>query len=102
MDTVEDIVKRLNALRKKFPKSPRVVGFAVEDGTDWMGEPALYIWVLLDSATPESELDWEKLRPIDWAIHEDIFGRKDQRYPYVMYRTEAEHAELTNGSPGRA
>ncbi len=96
MDTVEDIVKRLNALRKRFPKSPKVARFVVEDSRDSMNEPALYIWVLLENDTPDSDRAWEKLQPIDRMIADAIFETKDPRYPYVRFQTEAEHEEMLN------
>jgi hypothetical protein len=94
MDTVEQIVKRLNRLKRGFPKSPKVIRFVVEDSQDWAGEPALYIWALLENGTPESEQSWEKIKPIEGAIVEAIFERKDPRYPYVRFRTEQEYEDM--------
>lgn len=93
MDTVAQIEKRLNALKRKFPKSPKVVRFVIEDSRDWVGEPALYIWVLLASDSPREELTHDKLAPIDKAITTELQG--DPRFPYTRFRTEAEHLELT-------
>jgi len=97
MDTVEQIEKRLNKLKAKFPRSPKVVRFVVEDGRDWMGEPALYIWVLFENGTPESEQTLEKVWPIERLIADDIFARKDPRFPYVRFRTDAEYEDMVAG-----
>ncbi|VTT98127.1 unnamed protein product [Gemmataceae bacterium] len=95
MDTVAQIEKRLTALKRKLPPSPRVVRFVVEDRPDHVGEPSLFIWILLDSNTPRGELTHAKLAPIDQAVTAEIMGRKDPRFPHVLFRTEAEHLELT-------
>lgn len=93
MDTVAQIEKRLNALKRKFPRSPKVVRFVIEDGRDWTGEPSLYIYVLLDSDSPPAELTHAKLAPIDKAVAAEL--KDDPRFPFTRFRTEAEHLELT-------
>jgi hypothetical protein len=95
MDTVAQIEKRLTALKRKLPPSPKVVRFVVEDRPDHAGEPAVFIWVLLDSGSTREELSHAKLAPIDEAVTAEIMARNDPRFPHVLFRTEAEHLELT-------
>lgn len=95
MDKPDKIVKQLNALKRRFPKAPKVVRFVVEDGNDWMGQPALFIWVLLDSGSTREDLAIENLRAIDRTIFDELHTEDEPRWPFVRFRTEAEHAELT-------
>lgn len=97
MDTIKQIEKRLNALKKRFPDSQKVVRFVIEDSRDWMGEPALYIWVLFENGTPESEQTLEKVWPMERMIADDIFARKDPRFPYVRFRTDQEYEDRIAG-----
>src|SRR5687767_3742426 len=91
---VSELLERLRD-EGRFPPTPKIRRFEVEADHDHTGDPALFIWVLLDDGTPEEEFRWSALRPFEEAIREAVFASDDPRWPYVRFRTEAEHRELT-------
>ena len=95
MESTDKIVKRLNALKRRFPKSVRIVRFVVEDDNDWMGNPALRILAILDNSSTPADVNGKDLLATNLLILDEIHREGEPRWPFVSYRTEAEHMELT-------
>ena len=95
MAALSDIQKLLDPASLDLPDSPRVVRIELEEGFDSTGDPALYIWVLLADDTPDEEQTWQKVREIRRIIRETLHDAQEERWPYVRFRTESEHRELT-------
>ena len=92
--SIEELLERLRN-EGRFPAKPKIRRFEVEADYDHTGDPALFIWVLLEDDTPEEEQRWADVKPIEETIREAVFASGDPRWPYVRFRTEAEHLELT-------
>lgn len=97
MESTDKIVKRLNALTKRFPNPPKVVRFEAKDGIDWMGNPALFVLALLDDSTTPDDLDGRNLMAIRGRIFDAIHREGEPRWPFISFQTEAEHAQV-NGT----
>src|SRR5215207_5422043 len=51
----------------RLPKSPRVLEIRHEPYTDWAGDEALRVWVVLSDDTSEAQRRWARIAPIDQA-----------------------------------
>src|SRR4051812_12618511 len=70
---LDDLVKAaLGTAKKDFPASPRVVDFRYQVGTDATGENAVWVWVVLDDATPKAALRHASFEPIAEQIRTGI------------------------------
>ena len=100
MTTTDQYAKLLDPSSLSLPASPRVVRIECHPGFDYGGDPAVYIWVLMDDATPEAEQTLKKVRPIEHAIRARLEEAGETRWPYVRFRTESEHRMLSEQSEG--
>lgn len=99
--TVDDLVKvALRKARKRFPPAPRVVGTPYRLGVDSTGHDAIWVWVVLDDATPKEQLRHASLEPIAEAvraaIREPLRGVapiQPELIPYVRFRLKSEQDE---------
>lgn len=76
-----------------LPDRPKVLDIQFRRVLDSMGEPALYITVVLDDATPDEDRRWAMLKPIRDAVQDTIWNAGIDRYPYVSFATASELAE---------
>ena len=88
-DDVRGMLERLLEERV-FPDRPVIVRFEVSADTDYSGDPAFHITVLLDDATPEEDLAWDRIRPIEDLVFEKVFRGPDERWPYVRIIRESD------------
>jgi hypothetical protein len=95
MNALADIRKLLEPASLGLPEPPRVVRIELEEGFDSTGDPALYIWVLLDDETTlHDEVTWQNVKQINRTIRDTLRDADEQRWPYVRFRTESEHRTL--------
>lgn len=66
--------------------------YVYEVGEDWNGDPAIFVWVIMDDKAPRSVLRAESLERIENAVHRALESLR--RWPYVYFRTASEQAEL--------
>ncbi len=88
----DDVRGTLERLLKErvFPDRPVIVRFEVSADTDYSGDPAFHITVLLDDSTPEEDLVREKTRPIEDLIFEKLYHGPEDRWPYTRTIRESE------------
>ena len=95
---MEDLVNgALGTAKAAFPASPKVVDFRIRLGTDWVGDDAVFVWVILDDRTPKSKLHHANFKPIGEqvrvavtkAIREGTEARVDPM-AYVYFRLKSE------------
>ena len=89
-DTVREKLERLHQ-QGAFPKSPIIRRFDVYADNDSTGDPAYYIAVLLDDATPEEELTPDTLRAIDRIVFDAVFKGPEERWPYIRVVREQDY-----------
>lgn len=66
-----------------------VAAWKVETGEDPFGDPAIRVWVIL-----ESSQEFEQRHKTRKRVRETIVGSGEQRWVYVRFRTKQEQAEL--------
>ena len=66
-----------------------VDAWKVETGEDPFGDPAIRVWVIL-----ESSQEFEQRHKTRKRVRETIVGSGEQRWVYVRFRTKQEQAEL--------
>lgn len=95
---VDKVLKRtLNLKRLKLPKTPPIVELRYEVGVDWSGDDAVWIWTIVDDATPRGEWTYVKLKPVYERIREAVRSTGLEILPYVRVRTRAEQAAMDAG-----
>lgn len=66
-----------------------VAAWKVETGEDPFGDPAIQVWVIL-----ESSQEFEQRHKTRKRVRETIVGSGEQRWVYIRFRTKQEQAEL--------
>jgi hypothetical protein len=66
-------------------------------GHDWSGDPAVFIWVVIDDETPRSKRHHVDLQPIRQKLRDAIFEafKKEpdsevELWPFIAFRLESE------------
>lgn len=67
-----------------IPASMRVLKIDAEDYTDWTGDPALRISVLLDEATEIEKITGEDVGNFKLAIHDNLLKNGITLFPYIF------------------
>lgn len=62
--------------------------------TDAAGEPAIWVWVVLDDDTADSEEFFERSEVVRSRIVQSLREAQIARWPYVRFRGQSEQAEL--------
>lgn len=70
----------LERLRPKLPASPWVEELIVEDYTDWQGADELLAWVVFRDGISDAERDWDRIKPIQWVIHDTLAARGIKKF----------------------
>jgi hypothetical protein len=89
-DAVREKLERLHE-QGAFPATPAIKRFDVVPDYDSTGDPAYYIAVLLDDATPDDELTPEKMRPIRRIVFDNVVRGPDEPWPYIRILREWEY-----------
>lgn len=89
-DEVRDMLERLHK-QGDFPETPVIKRFDVVPDYDSTGDPAYYIAVLLDDATPDEKLTREFTRPIEQIVFDNVVRGPDEPWPYIRIIREWEY-----------
>ncbi|HEX6987061.1 MAG TPA: hypothetical protein VF170_16905 [Planctomycetaceae bacterium] len=89
-DEVRETLERLRE-QGAFPEKPVIKRFEVVPDYDSTGDPAYYISVLLDDATPDEDLVRDKVKPIERLVFDSVVRGPDEPWPYVRIVREREH-----------
>jgi hypothetical protein len=84
----------LDALRPRLPPTPRVVEIRHELSTDSTGDPAVFVWIILDDATSRSGWSRDHLEPIEDAVRAALADREIELWPYIRFRSFSEQRQL--------
>src|SRR5437879_2024069 len=90
-----DIETRRALDLKNLPQVPGlpVIGLEVEDYTDWEGEPALRVTVILDESVDPEKVSGKAVSDLNFAIHENLTSRGITLFPYIFLVKPSELAE---------
>jgi len=99
---MDDLLKRtLETAKAEFPPAPKVVDLRYRVGTDATGDGAVWVWVVLDDATPTAQLRHARFQPIADQIRAAIKKalREGAQFsldliPYVRFRLKSEQDEV--------
>lgn len=80
---------------KNLPSPPglRVLSIEAEDLTDWTGDPALRVNVLLDESVEVEKLTGAAMGDFTSAIHESLINHGITLFPYIFFAKPSELAE---------
>jgi hypothetical protein len=76
-----------------IPASMPVLKIDAEDYTDWDGDPALRITVLLDDSTDVEKITGAEVSNFKLAIHDNLLKNGITLFPYIFFATPSELAE---------
>ena len=91
-DDAAAVAEVLAAVRPQFPAFVRDAVFQLR--ADHTGDPAVWIWLILDDDTEIESRDVQaELRQVRWAIFDRILESVPGRWPFVSVRTVSEQRD---------
>jgi hypothetical protein len=88
------VKKALNLKILRFPPSLPVVRLEVEDYTDWTGDPALKVQVILDESTDVEHFDGQAVSDLMNEIRESLRKHGITLFPYISLAKQSELAAV--------
>ena len=85
--------KALNLKKLKLPSSIPVLRVEVEDYTDWDGDPALKVLVVLDESVDPEKVDGNEVSKLKMAMHDSLRKHGITLFPYIFFAKPSELAE---------
>jgi hypothetical protein len=74
----------------QLPSRPRVVELHVDDYTDWTGDDALRVQVILDESTTDEDLKAPNTFAITDAIRDGLRKHDVNLFPYIFFAKQSE------------
>lgn len=88
-----DIRDALDLKKLAIPPSMRILKIDAEDYTDWYGDPALRIFVLLDESTDVEKIGGGAITDFKNSIHDGLLRNGINLFPYFRFAKPSELAE---------
>jgi hypothetical protein len=76
-----------------IPPGMRILKIEAEDYTDWTGDPALRVNVLLDESTDIERITGAQVGAFTDAIFDNLLERGIKLFPYVFFAKPSELAD---------
>jgi hypothetical protein len=93
MPLTVDIRDALELKNLPIPASMRILKIDAEDYTDWEGDPALRISVLLDESTEIEKVTGEEVGYFKRAIFDNLLKNGINLFPYIFFAKPSELSE---------
>ena len=93
MAVAAKIRKALDLKKLRLPPSPVVNRLEVEDYTDWTGDPALRVLLVIDEATDVDHINGADVSNLKAAIRESLQKNGISLFPYIFVAKPSELAE---------
>lgn len=93
MPVCADAIQALDIATLPIPPAMKVLRMDVEEYTDWTGDPALRIDVLIDDDTDIKKITGAAIGEFKRAIHERLIRNGINLFPYVWLAKPSELAE---------
>ena len=90
------MTKALELVRRLLPEE--VVEVKHEFNTDWTGDEAVWIWVIMRDESADESDSFEKSKDIQEQIEVALRRTGAKRWPYVHFRTESEEQSVVAGT----
>lgn len=81
--------RQIHALVRKHKLPPGVKTFELEFGEDSEGDPAVWVWFIVDDDLNPSPEKVSKLNKLARSVTTDIRSKIANRWPYVQFRAAA-------------
>lgn len=91
--TQKAIRDALSLEKLRLPHPPDILDVVPEEYTDFSGEEALRVYVILSDDTDENQLTGDRVLQIKSAIHESLLERGIDRFPYVFLIKKGEYLQ---------
>src|SRR4051794_4275825 len=88
-----DIHDALELKNLPVPPAMRILKIDAEDYSDWDGDPALRISVLLDESTDVAKVTGDEVGDFKRAVHDNLIGQGIDLFPYIFFSKPSELAE---------
>ncbi len=86
--------KQIEAVLASIERPSYVTDIRFALDNDWAGEPAVWIWVIMEDAIADSEEILEHTDPVESTVVQALRDAKISRWPYLRFRGQSEQAEL--------
>ena len=93
MSVSVDALEVLDLKNLPLPPGLHVLRIDAEDYTDWDGDPALRISILLDESTEVEKLSGAAVGDFKDAIHQNLLKHGISLFPYIFFAKPSELAE---------
>lgn len=94
MPLTVDIQDALELTKLPVPPAMRIVNIKAEDYTNWEGEPALLITVLMHEYTNFKNIKGSDILALSRVIHDNLLNCGIQLFPYVRYTTRSRRRKV--------
>ena len=84
----------LDVNKLSIPPSLHVLKIDAEDYTDWTGDPALRISVLLDESTEIEKVTGKDVGDFKGAIHDNLLKHGITLFPYIFLAKPSDLVEV--------
>jgi hypothetical protein len=85
MTVLQKARRALDLKKLRLPKSPPVEAIEVEDYTDWSGNDALRVWVILEEDTNVENVSGNDVIQLKEILHDRLIAQGISLFPYVHF-----------------
>lgn len=93
MPLTVDIHDALDLKRLPVPSAMHILKIDAEDYTDWDGDPALRVSVLLDESTDVEKITGSEISKFKLAVYDNLLKSGINLFPYVSFAKPSELVE---------
>jgi hypothetical protein len=93
MPTDTNLQEAIDLTQLRLPPDLRVLSIEAEDYTDWSGDPALRVSVVIDENTDVDHLSGDTINEFKRVIHDNLLQHGITLFPYFRFAKPSELAE---------
>ena len=90
-----EVHKRLRAMARR-PFLRLVRDLRLEAGSDWMGDPAVWIYVEVEDSAAEQADFYDKAFVVQKRLEDEILALDPETMPFARFRTTSELRQLAD------
>src|SRR4051794_7782353 len=92
MTTDTNLRQAIDLTQLRLPANLRVLSMEAEDYTDWSGDPALRVSVVLDENTDVDRLSGDAINEFKQIVHDNLLKHGIGLFPYFRFAKPSELA----------
>lgn len=93
MATDTNLQQAVDLKQLQLPPGLKIVSIQAEDYTNWEGEPALRISVVIDEDTDVDHISGATVNDFKWAVRESLRRHGITLFPYFFFAKPSELAD---------